>query len=82
MSQPNYSDIEKGKTKPSISQLKKFAVILETTVDALIFEEGERAENKKMGWKENQFSTSKPMTLEDKDFYIRILEDQLRKILK
>lgn len=36
MSQANYSDIERGITKPSIEHLIKFAEILEITIDDLI----------------------------------------------
>jgi transcriptional regulator with XRE-family HTH domain len=83
MSQPNYSDIERGKTEPSISQLKKFAEILETTVDELIFERGAETEHsdqkKRIDKKQTQPGA---MTPEDKDTYIKILENQLRNVLK
>lgn len=36
MSQANYSDIERGKTKPSIDALLRFAQILNVSVDLLI----------------------------------------------
>lgn len=81
MSQPNYSDIERGKTQPSISQLKKFALILETTVDELIREECDLREKKKLRDFQSQAAIRNPMTPQDKDFYIKLLEDQLRSIL-
>ncbi|WAC09367.1 helix-turn-helix domain-containing protein [Dyadobacter pollutisoli] len=75
MSQPNYSDIERGKTSPSIEQLKKFAKILEITVDELISEE-----------RTSHSDTPIPQpvlqrTEADKDTYIKILENRLRTLL-
>ena len=83
MSQPNYSDIERGKTNPSILQLKRFAEILETTMDDLMFDTTSPSQK----GKENQnsvvfFENSVPMKNEDKDTYIRILENQLRNFWK
>jgi transcriptional regulator with XRE-family HTH domain len=77
MSQPNYSDIERGKTNPSVSQLKRFAEVLEISVDELISESN--------GMKNDaapSFPTrKKELTETDKDIYIKILEGQLRTLL-
>jgi transcriptional regulator with XRE-family HTH domain len=75
MSQPNYSDIERGKTSPSIDQLKKFAKILKITVDELISEQQPD---------HSETLISQPVlqrTEADKDTYIRILENRLRALL-
>ncbi|CAG5068229.1 hypothetical protein DYBT9623_00958 [Dyadobacter sp. CECT 9623] len=72
MSQPNYSAIERGKTDPSISQLKKFAEVLDTTVDDLISEKPRQ--NPILGHKNI-------LTESDKDIYIKILENQLRALM-
>jgi transcriptional regulator with XRE-family HTH domain len=75
MSQPNYSDIERGKTSPSIEQLKKFAKILEITVDELISEQPAS---------HSDTTISQPVlqrTEADKDTYIKILENRLRALL-
>jgi transcriptional regulator with XRE-family HTH domain len=75
MSQPNYSDIERGKTSPSIEQLRKFAKILDITVDELISEQQ---------MSHSEIATIPPVlqrTEADKDTYIRILENRLRALL-
>ncbi|MEO6284133.1 MAG: helix-turn-helix transcriptional regulator [Dyadobacter sp.] len=75
MSQPNYSDIERGKTNPSIEQLKKFAKILEITVDELISEQ-------QMSHSETPITPPVLQRTEaDKDTYIKILENRLRALL-
>lgn len=84
MSQPNYSDIERGKTRPSIDQLKKFAEILKVSVDELISETKKqkkpqvRASSKKPGKKQSTLIR----VIEEKDNYIKMLESQLADLKK
>lgn len=84
MSQPNYSDIERGKTRPSIDQLKKFAEILDVTVDELI------SEVKKQKKPQVRASSKKPRekqstlirVIEEKNNYIKKLESELAVLRK
>jgi len=84
MSQPNYSDIERGKTRPSIEQLKTFAEILNVTVDELISDvKKEKSANNQPVASHGEFEHSELVrTLEEKDSYIRTLESQLADLLK
>ncbi|MCE7063721.1 helix-turn-helix domain-containing protein [Dyadobacter sp. CY326] len=84
MSQPNYSDIERGKTRPSIDQLKKFSEILETTADELLSDPKQRGSLRlDMSTDEqNQDQSALLKAIEDKDIYIKILETQLVILLK
>ncbi|WP_031526635.1 helix-turn-helix domain-containing protein [Dyadobacter crusticola] len=78
MSQPNYSDIERGKTTPSIWQLKKFAEVFEATVDELL---RDRSVNETESTNPKLSGTKNILTEEDKDMYIRMLKDKLRTLL-
>jgi transcriptional regulator with XRE-family HTH domain len=78
MSQPNYSDIERGKTNPSISQLKKFAEVLEISVDELISDQPIGAIDPD---KPSRFLLKQGATEADKDIYIKILENRVRILL-
>ncbi|MCF2518962.1 helix-turn-helix domain-containing protein [Dyadobacter sp. CY351] len=84
MSQPNYSDIERGKTRPSIDQLKKFSEILEVSVDELISD----VKAQKSPWDADVTENPKGRqsalirAIEEKDSYIKILERQLDDLRK
>ncbi|NIJ53084.1 helix-turn-helix domain-containing protein [Dyadobacter arcticus] len=78
MSQPNYSDIERGKTSPSIRQLKRFAEVLDASIDELISERPVGSidfANPVNSFNKQHFTES------DKDIYIKILENRLRVLL-
>ncbi|MCF0060059.1 helix-turn-helix domain-containing protein [Dyadobacter chenwenxiniae] len=84
MSQPNYSDIERGKTRPSINQLKRFAEILEVTVDELI---SEVKKQKIPQIRESSANTEGKQSalikaIEERDHYIKMLENQLADLRK
>lgn len=76
MSQPNYSDIERGKREPTISQLIKFAEIFGTTVDVLVRSHENKASVATDHPKANKLTPS------DTDTYIAILENQVRNLLQ
>ena len=84
MSQPNYSDIERGKTRPSIDQLKRFAEILGVTVDELISE----VKKQKVPQVRESFENTEGRraalikAIEERDNYIKLLESQLAYLKK
>ncbi len=81
MSQPNYSDIERGKTSPSVSQLRKFSEIFETTIDELINEKKEKKES--IQSIEKILTPSEILVTSDtRDIYIKTLENCLRILLE
>jgi transcriptional regulator with XRE-family HTH domain len=79
MSQPNYSDIERGKTRPSIDQLKIFSEILGTSVDDLISDPKQNPRFQPTAIKDgsNLEQSALLKSIENKDKYIKLLEDQL-----
>ena len=84
MSQPNYSDIERGKTRPSIDQLKKFSEILEVSVDELISDAKSKKNPRNADVSENPKGRQSALirVIEEKDSYIKILERQLDDLRK
>ncbi|SKB44896.1 Helix-turn-helix [Dyadobacter psychrophilus] len=84
MSQPNYSDIERGKTRPSIDQLKRFSEILDVSVDELISE----VKKQKIPQGRESFNVPKGRqsallkAIEERDKYIKLLEGQLADLKK
>jgi transcriptional regulator with XRE-family HTH domain len=78
MSQPNYSDIERGKTNPSISQLKRFAEVLEISVEELI---SNQPYHDIATGNSSSLLHKKLSTESEKDTYIKILESRLRALL-
>jgi transcriptional regulator with XRE-family HTH domain len=79
MSQPNYSDIERGKTSPSISQLKRFADVLETTVDDLLTEQEISPATDSS---QAVAGARRTLSEKEKDTYIKILEERIRILLQ
>lgn len=80
MSQPNYSDIERGKTRPSIDQLKKFSEILGVAVDELITDRKQNSPPRNAStYFRNLDHSALLKSIEDRDIYIKSLEDQLTK---
>ena len=80
MSQPNYSDIERGKTRPSVEQLKVFSQILGTTVDELLSDPKQSPCSQPTALTDDRSALLK--SIENKDKYIRILESQIAKFRK
>ena len=77
MSQPNYSNIERGETSPSIDQLRKFAEVFGTTVEELIADRTGNDHGNLTPLKIHK----KTLTESDKDIYIKILENQVRTLM-
>jgi transcriptional regulator with XRE-family HTH domain len=80
MSQPNYSDIERGKTRPSINQLKKFSEILGISVDELISDPNQISATVLPASTPSQEALLR--RIEEKDIYIKILESQLINLMQ